>query len=243
MPEVNNESVQIVMGSPPFTNHYDGSTLKKDNCFAFLESVFRESYRVLSPTGFLVIINTDNRDHDKYNANQNSSFEGLVWQKHIDIKSIAENEGFVCLETKIWVKTLKRNLFRYTFSYIQFFAKKNSNNRKSLRLNVGKDFAADVWLLEGGLFRKNRQGIVFRSALHPKLVELCIKELSSPGDLILCPFTGSGTVLSVANLLGRNSIGYEVKTKLAQLIEESITTPENFDAYSSVIYSVGNIAE
>lgn len=235
MPEVADESVQIVMGSPPFTNHFDGSTLIKDMYLAFIESVLGESYRVLTSTGYLIVVNTDNRDHNYYNRNQEVSFEGLIWQKHIDLKSIAEKMGFVCLENKIWVKTLKRNLYRYTFSYIQFFTKKRGGNRKSLRLHVGHDFAADVWFLEGGLLRKSSKGFVFRSALHPQLVQRCIRELSSPGDLIVCPFAGSGTVLSVAKLMGRTSIGYEVNIELAPLIEESITTPEQFSAYSSVL--------
>ena len=235
MPEIADGSAQIVMGSPPFTNHTDGVTLKKGTYLAFIDTVLKESYRILSTSGYVIIVNTDVRDHDRYNG-QDASFEGLVWQKHCDIKSVAEKRGFVCLDNKIWVKTHKRNLYRYTFSYVQFFTKAR-NNRKSLRINVSHEFAKDVWFLEGGSDRKSRNGFVFRSALHPQLVKLCINELSSPEDLIVCPFTGSGTVLSVARVMGRNSIGYEINTRLASLINESITDPERFPAYTGVVTS------
>ncbi|MDO8572033.1 MAG: DNA methyltransferase [bacterium] len=45
--------------------------------------------------------------------------------------------------------------------------------------------------------------------LIPQLVARLIKSYSEPGDLVLANFTGSGTVLLEANILGRDAIGVD----------------------------------
>jgi DNA modification methylase len=230
MPEIRNGAAQLVIASPPFTNQLDGKILDKKDYLDFIQRVSRELLRVLMPGGILVTINTDLRDHARYNRGD-KQFDGLLWQKHCDIRMVAENTGFRCLDTKIWVKSLNRNVYRYTFAYIQFFQKSNASLRRQLPKEIVDTFAPDVWLLEKGTTRRDSRGYVFRDAIHPKIVRRCLEQFTSSRDLVVSPFAGSGTILSVAKLMGRRSVGYEINTNLKHLIKESIETPERFFAY------------
>jgi DNA modification methylase len=239
MPEIRNGAAQLVIASPPFTNQSDGKTLDKEEYLDFIQKVFRELVRVLKPGGSLVTINTDLRDHARYNRGDRR-FDGLLWQKHCDFRRIAESLGFRCVETKIWAKSLNRNVYRYTFAYIQFFLKPRGSSHKALRKKSEAAFHPDIWLLERGTTRRDSRGYVFRDAIHPEIVKRCLKQLTSLGDLVVSPFAGSGTILSVANLMGRRCIGYEVNRDLKALIRSSIATPERFLAYHTCLQSLAS---
>lgn len=230
MPEVEDDAARLVVASPPFTNRPDGKTLDKGEYLRFIEKVFREALRVLAPAGYLVCVNTDLRDHARYNGGD-ARFDGALWQKHCDLRRAAEGLGFRCVETKVWAKTLKRDVYRYTFAYVQFFQKPGVGGGRTLRKGVAADFAPDVWLLEKGTTRRDSRGRVFRDAIHPSLVRRCVGQLTAPGDLVVSPFAGSGTILSVSKLMGRRCVGYELNADLKTLIEESVETPERFPAY------------
>lgn len=230
MPEVKNGAAQLVIASPPFTNQPDGKTLDKSDYLQFIQRVFCEVLRVLMPGGILVSINTDLRDHARYNRGD-TQFDGLLWQKHCDLRRIAESIGFRCVDTKIWAKSLNRNVYRYTFAYLQFFQKASSSLHNSFRQRVSDGFGPDVWLLERGTYRRDSRGYVFRDAIHPEIVRRCLEQFTSPGDLVVSPFAGSGTILSLAKLMGRRCIGYEINRDLRRLITESIERPERFWAH------------
>jgi len=57
-----------------------------------------------------------------------------------------------------------------------------------------------------------------------KLLERIINATSNPGDLVLDPFTGSGTTGAVAARLGREFIGIEKSEKYAEMAESRIAS-------------------
>lgn len=228
MSEVKDKSVDLAIVSPPFSNATNNSSLNKSSYLNFLEKVFLEVYRTLKDSGVFISINTDLRDHAKYNED-NKKYEKTIWFKHNDIREVAESIGLSCFENKIWVKSLKINAYRYNYSYIMFFRKIN----KKIKQNYNYDFKPDVWLYEGGTQRR-LNNFIFRNAVHPKIIELCIKEFTDKQDIVLSPFTGSGTILSIANYLNRSWIGYEINEKLKNLIETSISDPLKFKPYNSI---------
>ncbi len=233
MHELEDCSVQIAIGSPPFTNHPDGKTLDKLHYLEFIRSVFCEVWRVLEPGALFACANTDLRDHARYNR-KDHHFDGLLWQKHCAIREIAESIGFRCVETKIWVKSLARNVYRYGFAYIQFF-QKLGDKPASVRGRVSQAFAQDVWVLTGGTYRRDSRGFVFRDAFHPGIVSHCLEQFTSPGDVVLSPFAGSGTVPAVAQLLGRRCVAFEIDENLKLLIEETIAKPEHYSVFLPLI--------
>ena len=230
MKEISDESARLVIASPPYTNNPNRMTLDKVEYLKFIERVFSESFRIIVPGGILVSVNTDLRDHARYNRN-NHSFDGQVWFKHCDICKIAEEIGFRCFDCKIWAKTLNRDVRRYTFAYIVFYSKPIAKIHRPLYPRVTHGFGPDVWLLEKGTRRKSSDGLVFRDAIHPCIVERCINEFTSPRDMVVSPFTGSGTIPAVAELMGRHWVAYEVNKKLKNLIHKSIYGPNRPEVY------------
>ena len=58
-------------------------------------------------------------------------------------------------------------------------------------------------------------------AVFPQEIpERCIKAGTRPGDIVLDPFSGSGTTCLVASRLGRNSVGIELNEDFLRLSEE-----------------------
>jgi DNA modification methylase len=71
------------------------------------------------------------------------------------------------------------------------------------------------------------------AVMPEKLVEPCVLAGSRPGDLILDPFAGSGTVGVVAQKLGRGFIGIELNPDYVKLAEARlIATPQSLFSQS-----------
>lgn len=64
----------------------------------------------------------------------------------------------------------------------------------------------------------------FSAKFPPQLPNWAIQEFTSKGDTVFDPFTGSGTTLVEARLLGRHSVGTEIDP-LSRLITKVKTTP------------------
>jgi hypothetical protein len=230
MPEIADASARLVFMSPPFTNNPDGRTLDKSGYLAFLDRVMTESVRTLLPGGVLVSLNTDLRDHARYNHGD-ASYDGTVWHKHLAIRNIAEHHNLSNFDHKIWAKSLKENMYRFSFSHILFYQKSGRRLRPHGRKHAW-GFGPDVWLLEDSMQRRDSKGYTFPDAIHPKIVRRCIDEFTQEGDLVVSPFTGSGTILAVANDMGRRWVGYEINKRLKRLIRESVSGPNRPGIYS-----------
>jgi DNA modification methylase len=224
IPEVADGSVRVAFASPPFTNNPDGKTLDKAGYLEFARNVFAEVYRALVPGGVLICLNTDLRDHASYNRGDRS-FDGTVWHKHDALRRQAESVGFKCFDHKIWVKSEKENLYRYNFSHILFYSKPGGSVLRAHKPKHADGFGPDIWRLQDSMQRRDSQGLIFRDAIHPEIVKRCVDEFSCPGEVVLSPFVGSGTICATAELLGRDWIGYEINTALTQLIRDSVVGP------------------
>lgn len=220
MHEVDDKSTRLVCMSPPYTNNPDGQNLDKEDYRAFLQRICREIHRVLIPGGVMMSLNTDLRDHAEYNKG-NRSFEGTVWFKHNDVRRAAEESGMRMFDDKIWIKTLKRDLYRYSHSHMLFFEKNGGKRFRHHPARNVEEFDPSVWLLQDSC-RRYLGDFIFRDAIHPDIPRRCIRELTKEGELVVSPFTGSGTILAAAEELDRPWIGYEINTKLRPLIQHTL---------------------
>ena len=71
------------------------------------------------------------------------------------------------------------------------------------------------------------------AAFPDELPYRIIKLFSYKGETVLDPFAGSGTTMKIARMLGRNSIGIEIKEELIPTIKEKIGFGNNRDLFSN----------
>lgn len=83
--------------------------------------------------------------------------------------------------------------------------------------NGGRN-ARDVWTVSAQPYAKAHFAV-----FPEKLVEPCVLAGSKPGDLVLDPFMGSGTVGVVCNRLGREFTGIELNPDYIKLAEERLS--------------------
>jgi site-specific DNA-methyltransferase (adenine-specific) len=83
---------------------------------------------------------------------------------------------------------------------------------------------ADVWDIPL-LNPKAKERVGYPTQKPILLLERIIGLVTSPGDLVLDPFTGSGTTLVAAELLGRNSLGIDVAAEAVQLATQRLEQP------------------
>ena len=83
---------------------------------------------------------------------------------------------------------------------------------------------ADVWDIPL-LNPKARERVGYPTQKPMLLLERIITLVTSPGDLVLDPFCGSGTTLLAAEFLGRNSMGIDVSPAAVELMRQRLAQP------------------
>jgi site-specific DNA-methyltransferase (adenine-specific) len=83
---------------------------------------------------------------------------------------------------------------------------------------------ADVWDIPL-LNPKAKERVGYPTQKPILLLERIITLATSPGDFVLDPFSGSGTTLVAAELLGRNSLGIDVAAEAVQLATQRLEQP------------------
>lgn len=91
------------------------------------------------------------------------------------------------------------------------------------RAAPGGKIMGDVWEISRvcGTFRERIKGVP--TQLPDELVRRIIGVSSDPGDSVLDPFSGSGTVCAVATSMGRVATGIEINPEYAAISAERIT--------------------
>jgi len=83
---------------------------------------------------------------------------------------------------------------------------------------------ADVWDIPL-LNPKAKERVGYPTQKPILLLERIISLVTSPGDFVLDPFSGSGTTLVASELLGRNSLGSDVLAEAVQLATQRLAEP------------------
>jgi site-specific DNA-methyltransferase (adenine-specific) len=83
---------------------------------------------------------------------------------------------------------------------------------------------ADVWDIPL-LNPKAKERVGYPTQKPILLLERIIALVTSPGNFVLDPFSGSGTTLVAAELLGRNSLGIDVAVEAVQLATQRLGQP------------------
>jgi site-specific DNA-methyltransferase (cytosine-N4-specific) len=242
MSELDNNSVHLVVTSPPYPmieiwdNLFESLGCRSyDEMHDFLAEVWKECYRILVDGG-IACINIGDATR-KVNGNFR------LFPNHARIIEKCEELGFVSLPCILWKKpTTKPNAFlgsgflptnayvTLDCEYILIFRKGNVRKFKkkdpyrymSYFSKEERDvWFSQVWDIVG--IKQESDEIERRVAAYPEeVVYRLIRMFSIIGDTVLDPFLGTGTTTKVAMELHRNSVGYEIDESLLQMIKKKI---------------------
>ena len=237
MKQLDNESVDLVVTSPPYDN------LRNYNGFSFdLDGMITELSRIVKLGGVIVWIVSD--------ATINGSETGTSFRQALKFME----KGFNLHDTMIWCKdgggAVGSNLC-YTQNFEYMFVLSNGKpksvnlirDKKNLsfgkkdgyltgRRNANGEHKSEVRNHNHEYSRRNNwwrlvpqaeEGSSFHPAVFPEiLVRDHIVSWSNEGDVVLDPFMGSGTTAKVARALGRKYIGFEISQEYVDLANKRL---------------------
>ncbi len=212
-----------------------------------LLGVWLECHRVLKPNGKL-IINTPLMPMPKKELN--THYNRHIFDINSDIQqSILKHTPLFLMDVYLWNRTnpskklmfgsypFPRNFYaQNTTEFITVYVKDGKpmgfvepERRENSKLSQQEwvELTQQVWNIPV----PNKGDLAFgkHSAIMPEeIVRRCVKLYTFVGDVVLDPFTGSGTTLKVARELGRNFVGYEISENYKDIILKKIATERLF---------------
>ncbi|MCX6650041.1 MAG: site-specific DNA-methyltransferase [Methanomassiliicoccales archaeon] len=233
MNEIPDESVHLVVTSPPYWNikdyGHDNQIGYRDSLTEYIDNlniVWAESIRVLHP-GCRLCINIG----DMYLSATKMTPYQIVPIHAMIVNSIARNhsDSVVYLGSIIWQKISTTNTsgganvmgsygrprngyLSLDYEYIAIFKKVGDPPKVSKEVVEQSRINIDDWReLFSGHWKFNGISQKGHIAMFPvDLPKRLIKMFTFPGDTVLDPFLGSGTTTKAACEMGRSSIGYEI---------------------------------
>jgi DNA modification methylase len=233
MSEIGSQTAQLIITSPPYWNIMRYSEQREqigreqpyEDYLKELDQVWKECERILAPNGKLCI-NTSIIPISPKNA-------GKRCRKAIptDIeKHVLSNTSLGLYDLYIWDKgyflfgnqhlmfgsyPYPPNLIcRLDYEFIYVFVKSGEPIQRTQEVKKKSELSKKEWVeFTKGVWRVSPEKDPSKGHLAPFSLEIpyrLIKMFSFWGDLVVDPFAGRGTVLKVAEFLGRNSAGYEI---------------------------------
>lgn len=240
MKELDNESIQLVVTSPPYFNApYDYKDLFStyENYLELLQKVSVELYRVLSK-GRIVALNIDDMlvDGKKFpivadaiKIFQEAGFnyrDRIIWKKPDGYLRISRRSG-VILQNPYPMYFYPDNLLESILIF-----QKGKFDYKSIDKQVREESIIDkaefqknkwystLWEITNVLPNSKLEKNI--AAFPDELPYRIIKLFSYKGETVLDPFLGSGTTMKIARKLGRSSVGFEVNKELIPVIKAKV---------------------
>jgi len=236
MGEIQDESIHLIVTSPPYFNApFDYKNLfdNYDQYLGVLKKVAKEIFRVLQQ-GRIFVLNIDDMliDGVKYpivadaiKIFQNAGFryrDKIIWKKPDGYLRISRRSG-VLLKNPYPMYFYPDNLLEsiIIFQKGKFDYRTKSHHIRKSSIIDKEEFQKNGWyktlweitnVLPGSPLEKNI------AAFPEEIPYRIIKLFSYVGETVLDPFLGSGTTMKVAKKLKRNSIGIEIIRDLEDII-------------------------
>jgi len=227
-------SIDLTVTSPPY------GELRKYTGFTWdYKVVAEELFRITKDGGVVVWIVSD--------QTKNGTESGLSFEQALYFKNVC---GFRLYDTMIWDKASPQaptesryyDVFEYMFvfskgkpktlnlledrknkstgtkSKVEIRSSREGRRRKD-QIRIVKDYGRrfNIWQISRG-WNKTEHPAVFPE----QLAKDHILSWSNPGDIVLDPFTGSGTTPKMAMLNGRNYIGFEISKEYTDMARKRI---------------------
>jgi DNA modification methylase len=252
MEEIDDESVQLVVTSPPYYNapfDYPNLFRDYDDFLGLIDHLSRDLYRVLDP-GRVACFVTDDMlvKGEKYPVVADitrlmleAGFryrDRIVWIKPKGYVRISRRSGVVIQHPypmyyypdNIQESILIFQKGKFDYSYLQQLPSKRLEKSKiPLDKYNGDGWHLTVWNITNvlPLGQRLERGI---AAFPEEIPRRLIRLFSFHGETVLDPFLGSGTTMKVASELGRNSWGYEIDDRLEKIIKQKMANKHDPDS-------------
>ena len=252
MKEIHDESIQLMVTSPPYYNApFDYPNLFKnyDEFLSLISYLARDLYRVLAP-GRVACFVTDDMlvkgekypvvaDITKLMLDAGFRYrDRIVWVKPKGYVRISRRSGVVIQHPypmyyypdNIHESILIFQKGRFDYSHLRELDPKSiSKSKISIDDYHNQEWYLTVWNITNVLPLRERleKGI---AAFPEEIPKRLIKLFSFHGETVLDPFLGSGTTMRVAQELGRNSWGYEIDRGLKKIITQKLEYKHGLDS-------------
>jgi len=214
LPEVPDGAVDLIITDPPFAIDFRAQRLNYNRKGAHVIEGYREipeeeygvftrqwmaeAARVLVPTGSMYVFSGWNRLRD--------ILEGLDAANLTTVNHLIWKYQFGVFTKKKYV----------TSHYHILFVVKDP---KKYTFNKLDHYPEDVWTIQREYWKGKRKT---PTKLPREIVRKILLYSSNPGDLVLDPFLGSGTVAVVAQQEGRHFLGFEVVPEYCTFANECL---------------------
>lgn len=227
-----NNSIDLIFADPPYNLQLNGELYRpnqtkvdavtdawdkfnsKEDYDRFTTAWLTECYRVLKNTGSIWVIGTYHNIYRVGAIIQNIGFwmlNDIIWIKTNPMPNFKGTRFNNAHETLIW--STKSQKSKYTFHY---HSMKVMNDDLQMRSD---------WLIPicSGDERIKVNGQKAHSTQKPaELLLRIILSTSNPNDIVLDPFSGSGTTAAVAKRLGRRYIAFEKEASYIEIANERL---------------------
>ena len=231
MKKMPNESVDLVVTSPPYYNAKDYSHYEtREKYLEEMKRIFMEVNRVMKQSRMCVVIVSPILIPRKDRSDQSVRFPIPAY-----LTVMMESIGFVFLEDIVWEKpdgsAVKRGSFNETRKPIAY--KPNLVTEYILVFKKHAPFLIDKILKDDSLVKGSYERTNIwkcnpvTKSKHPapfpeKIIENCVRYYSYENDLVLDPFMGSGTTGAVCRNFYRDFVGIEINEEYYNLARERI---------------------
>ncbi len=242
MEELNDESVHLIITSPPYwqlKDYGNGSQIGFNDSYEDyinnLNLVWKECYRVLHKGCRLCVNIGDQFARSVYYGRYK------IIPIREEIIKFCETIGFDYMGAIIWQKVTTCNttggatimgsfpyprngIIKLDYEFILIFKKlgdspkvsREIKEKSKLTTEEWNEYFYGHWNFSGE--KQDRHLAMFPEELPKRL----IKMFSFVGDTVLDPFLGSGTTCLASRNLGRNSVGYEINQDFIPIIKEKV---------------------
>jgi site-specific DNA-methyltransferase (adenine-specific) len=234
--------VDLTVTSPPYDN------LRNYNGYNFdFENIAKGLYRIMKPNGVVVWVVGDKI----INGNKTlTSFKQCLYFQEIGFKV-----HDVMIYKKKNTPFMRSNAYTNSFEFMFVLAKgkiETFNPLKTKTARSGEEMLVankkadgvnkkvkgclnsektltNIWEYAVGLGGSTNDKIAFKHpAIFPeKLVRDHIISWTNEGDIVLDPFSGSGTTCKVAKLLHRHYIGFEISKEYIEISKQRLSLYDN----------------
>jgi len=255
MIEVENNSIDLVVTSPPYWHIKDygveGQIGYGQSLHEYLKDLYRvwkECYRILKP-GRRLCINIG----DQF-ARSMIYGRYKVIPLHAEFIAQCEDIGFDYMGSIIWQKKTTMNttgganvmgsypyppngMVEIDYEFILIFKKPGKGKKVPKEVKEKSKLTKEEWkeYFYGHWYFGGARQIEHEAMFPEELPKRLIKMYTFVGDTVLDPFLGSGTTVKAALNLNRNAIGYEINEKFLDIIKEKLSLKQGLLQFSQNI--------